>query len=138
MTLHACVRCAGLAVMALAGCLPATAQQARDPTVPPVTTGVVADTAAVGVEGMTVLVRDGRHYLVVGTRLYAPGDQVGAFKVDRISETEVWLRDASKLIKVPRYSGVVRKSLPPLPGCAPVSSESSIQTEAAPCEDSPP
>lgn len=138
MTLHACVRCAGLAVMALAGCLPATAQQTRDPTVPPVTTGVVADTAAVGVEGMTVLVRDGRHYLVVGTRLYAPGDQVGAFKVDRISETEVWLRDASKLIKVPRYSGVVRKSLPPLPGCAPVSSESPTQTEATPCEDSPP
>jgi hypothetical protein len=127
-----------MAVMALAGCLPATAQQTRDPTVAPVTTGVVADTASVGVEGMTVLVRDGRHYLVVGTRLYAPGDQIGAFKVDRISETEVWLRDATKLIKVPRYSGVVRKSLPPLPGCAPLSTETSNQPEVAPCEDSPP
>jgi hypothetical protein len=138
MTLHAGIRFAGMAVMALAGGLPAMAQPVRDPTVAPVTNAVAADTAAVGVEGMTVLVRDGRHYLVVGTRLYAPGDQVGAFKVERISETEVWLRDATKLIKVPRYSGVVRKSLPPSPGCAPVSPETSSQTEVAPCEDSPP
>jgi hypothetical protein len=122
---------------------PAVAQDARDPTVaPPETSSAPASGSAfaspVGVEGMTVLMRDDKAYLVIGTRLYAPGDKVGAFSVDRITETQVWFRDATKLIKVPRFAGIERKSLPPEPQCEPASLDPNTPTTVAPCEDTPP
>jgi hypothetical protein len=119
--------------------LPAVAQGARDPTVaPPETSSATATATPVGVEGMTVMVRDDKPYLVVGTRLYGPGDKVGAFSVERITETQVWLRDATKLIKVPRFAGIERKSLPPEPQCEPTPPDPNTPTTVAPCEDTPP
>ena len=121
------------------GGLSAMAQDGRDPMVaPPDPRSSATAASPVGAEGMTVMMRDDKAFLVVGTRLYAPGDKVGAFRVERITETQVWLRDDSKLIKVPRFAGIERKSLPAQPQCEPAPSDPNTQTTVAPCEDSPP
>ena len=67
---------AGLALL-LTG-LPLAAQDARDPTVAPAETGAMTGQLPKAVEGMSVLVRGDQSFLVVGTRLYAPGDTVGS------------------------------------------------------------
>jgi hypothetical protein len=94
------------------------AQEAsRDPTVAPAENGATTASPA-GVEGMTVLVRDEKTYLVVASRLYAPGDKVGNLRVERITEKEVWFHDGSALIKVPRFARIERKSIIAKPLCA--------------------
>ena len=107
--------------LALFMSLPVNAQDLRDPTMPPPESGAgPAGTVAspLGVDGMTVIVRNGKSYLVVGTRLYAPGQKVGQLRVERITETEVWLRDGKELRKVPRFSGIQRRVAAALPACA--------------------
>ena len=82
---------------------------------------------------MTVIVRNGHPYLVVGTRLYAQGQKLGQARIERISETEVWLREGGVLRKVPRFSGIQRRTVAPvavLPECAASSQTSS---PVAPC-----
>jgi hypothetical protein len=67
-----------------------------------------------------VIVREGQPYLVVGTRLYAQGQMLGAVRVERITETEVWLRDGKTLHKKPIFAGISRTvtgAPPPLPEC---------------------
>jgi hypothetical protein len=92
----------------------AQAQSLRDPTIAPVTessaaSGSVQAAAPVQSGGMAVLVRQGVPYLVVGTRLYAKGQKVGQARIERITETEVWLREAGVLRKVPVFSGIQRQ-----------------------------
>ena len=98
--------------LAFAGMVNAQAQE-RDPTVPPAEAGSVVPGAAAqgpwGTQGMAVVVRDGKPFLVVDTRLYAPGQKVGALRIERITETEVWLRDGTALRKVPRFGGIERR-----------------------------
>lgn len=110
--------------------LPVVAQDAsRDPTVAPGDTGATAQSPA-GVEGMTVLVRDERPYLVVGSRLYAPGDKVGNLRVERITEQEVWFHDGSALIKVPRFAGIARKTIVAKPQCSTPSAKAGSNLSA--------
>jgi hypothetical protein len=109
-----------LAGLALWVSLSVNAQDLRDPTMPPPESsagpaGTVA--SPLGVDGMTVIVRNGKSYLVVGTRLYAPGQKVGPLRVERITETEVWLRDGQELRKVPRFSGIQRRAVAAAPAC---------------------
>jgi len=108
----------GLASAGLLCTLSVTAQDGRDPTVAPGESAAVG-ASPMGVEGMTVLVRNGKPYLVVGTRLYAVGDKVGLMRVDRIAESEVWLHDGRALIKVPRFSGIERTVVHAKPVCVP-------------------
>jgi hypothetical protein len=70
---------------------------------------------------MSVLVRGEKSYLVVGTRLYAPGDKVGGMRVERITETEVWMNDGKALIKIARFPGITRKAIATKPLCTPAS-----------------
>ena len=95
----------------------AAQEASRDPTVAPAENGATTASPA-GVEGMTVLVRDEKTYLVVASRLYAPGDKVGNLRVERITEKEVWFHDGSALIKVPRFAGIERKSVIAKPLCS--------------------
>jgi len=155
----AVTRMPGLALILLMQALPLAAQQVRDPTVAPTETGSTV-LSPMGIEGMSVLVRDDKPYLVVGTRLYAPGDKVGNLRVERISETEVWLHDGTSLTKVPRFAGINRKTVVAKPLCggvAPTPSTGSAVARArkkskasqpavalnpspavAPCEDTQP
>lgn len=110
----------GVAMALLLNGFPVAAQEARDPTVEP------AETASGGplpkaVEGMSVLIRGDQSFLMVGTRLYAPGDTVGNLRVERITETEVWLHDGGAQIKVPRFAGITRKTIPAKPHCADIA-----------------
>lgn len=106
-----------IALLLLMNTAPAAAQQARDPTLPPTETGVATPSTG-GVEGMTVLIRDNKPYLMVGARLYAPGDTVGNLRVERIAEKEVWFHDGNALIKVPRFAGIERRSIVAKSACA--------------------
>ena len=124
---------AGVALVALLLGLPLAAQQGRDPTVAPsesTSTSASGVLVPKAVEGMSVLVRGDRSFLVVGTRLYGPGDTVGNLRVQRITETEVWLHDGNALIKVSRFAGIERRAIAAKPMCA--------GAQAAPCEDTPP
>lgn len=110
----------GLAPTLLLCALSVAAQDGRDPTVAPGESAAVGSTP-IGVEGMTVLVRDNKPYLVVGTRLYAVGEKVGMMRVDRITESEVWLHDGRALLKVPRFAGIERRAVATQPACANVA-----------------
>ena len=102
------------------------AQSLRDPTVAPTDAGQTSN----AVEGkstttqpgaMTIIVRSGRPFLVVGTRLYAQGQKIGQARIERISETGVWLREGGVLRKVPQFSGIQRSTVTPVsarPTCA--------------------
>ena len=110
---------ASLARMLLLGWLLAmplglvNAQSLRDPTLPPAAAGLAATGPGTSDEqaAMGVIVRDGRPYLVVGTRLYAQGQKLGPARIERISETEVWLREGGVLRKVPQFAGIQRRTV---------------------------
>jgi hypothetical protein len=90
------------------------AESLRDPTVAPVTesgstSGTAPAAALVQPGGIAVLVRQGVPYLVVGTRLYAKGQKVGQARIERISETEVWLRENGAIRKLPVFGGIQRQ-----------------------------
>ena len=116
------------------------AQTQRDPTLPPVEAGlpgasVTAKSPGIEPTAMTIIVRNGRPYLVVGTRLYAQGQKIGLARIERISETEVWLREGGVLRKVSQFSGIQRRAVTPVaaqPACA-VPSSSKASSPAAPC-----
>lgn len=90
----------------------------RDPTLPPASMGGDAtgdgSPSAVALplrlNGSNVVVRDGKPYLVVGSRLVAPGQSVENYQLERITETEIWLRDASGTTKVARFAGIQRQA----------------------------
>lgn len=112
----------------------AQAQGLRDPTLAPPEAGLASPQAvekSVLIEpgASAIIVREGRPYLVVGTRLYAPGQQLGPARIERISETEVWLREAGVLRKVPQFSGIERRAL--TPGAAPACIDSGAQETKA-------
>lgn len=91
----------------------ANAQGLRDPTLPPAEAGLDSNAPAgkelaVQPGSMTIIVRDGRPYLAVGTRLYAQGEKIGQTRVERITETEVWLREGAVLRKVSQFQGIER------------------------------
>ena len=124
------------ALTLLLGNLRAAAQEAlRDPTVAPTNNGTAPFSPA-GVEGMTVLVRDDKPFLMVGSRLYAPGDKVGNLRIQRITEKEIWFHDGTTLIKAPRFAGSERNVTAAKQPCT--ASAKSPKHTVAPCEDTQP
>lgn len=96
----------------------ANGQSLRDPTVSPIEAGLgnagpEAKSLSAEPGAMTVIVRNGRPHLVVGTRLYAEGQKLGRVRIERITETEVWLRDGGVLHKVSQFPGVQRRTAVP-------------------------
>lgn len=91
---------------------PVSAQPQRDPTQPPPSVvqpeSAAMATPSLDTRSLAVVVRGGVSHLVVGTRLYAVGQQVGAAKIERISETEVWLRESGTLTKHSLFAGIDR------------------------------
>lgn len=102
--------------------LPALAQSLRDPTQAPAAwqqagTGTVVSPGAGGRDGeqapgrMSILVVDGRPHLIQGTRLYAVGQMLGQARIERITETEVWLREGGELRKIDSFAGIRRSQV---------------------------
>jgi hypothetical protein len=103
-----------LALLALLAGSGAAAQQ-RDPTLPPAGTftqplapGEAAKPGVPEVDSAAVLVQAGKPYLVAGTRLYGVGQSIGPYKIERIGETEIWLRKGKELRKIQRFNGIER------------------------------
>jgi hypothetical protein len=91
---------------------------------------------------MTVIVRNGRPFVVVGTRLYAQGQKLGQARIERISETEIWLREGGVLHKLSQFPGIQRRAVAldaVKPVCAPSTSknnrEVSIHDSKSSCHD---
>jgi hypothetical protein len=141
----------GVMALLLLACS-AMAQEARDPTLAPpeasATPGELGKPAPAA--GMAVVVQDGKPHLVVGTRLVAVGQKVGNARIERITETEVWLREGKQLRKLQRFSGIQRSvAQDPLPCKAPATTTrirskpssataQSAAPPAAPCEGKQP
>ncbi len=133
-------------LLALAGT--AWAQEVRDPTVAPPEASAApgAPGQAAPAAGMAVVVQDGKPHLVVGTRLVAVGQKVGNARLERITETEIWLREGKQLRKLPRFNGIQRRvAQAPVPCKAPAvkprtrppassATSPSAVSPAAPCE----
>lgn len=120
------------------------AQTLRDPTLPPpVQPGLAGSTKKGGFAAsekgpLTIIVRDGRRYVVLGTRLYAQGQKFGEMHIERVTETEVWFRENGVVRKFSRFPDVQRRTVAPVkavPGCVTGSNESS---GSASCADVPP
>jgi len=93
------------------------AQALRDPTVAPAVVsspepGSASEATVLETGRVSVLLRDGVPYLVLGTRLYAVGQHIGRLTIERVTETEVWLREDGILRKVPVFAGVDRRAAP--------------------------
>lgn len=103
------------AALLLGASAPVLAQVLRDPTVPPLGGGsgpaTIRPRTSPG--SWPVIVVDGKAHVAVGTRLYAEGDMLGKARIERITETEVWLREGRELRKIQNYPGVRRSNLPP-------------------------
>ena len=135
------LRCAVRALVAwgLLASMVVHGQALRDPTMPPPEASALPGAAAAPAPGMAVVVQDGKPHLVVGTRLVAVGHKVGNAKLERITETEVWLREGKQLTKVPRFSGIQRSVAKPAVPCVAPSAKARtrskpVVTPAAPCE----
>lgn len=136
------------AVLAL--CAMTTQAQERDPTVAPpeVAPGSTVLPGAPGavMQGSNVIVRNGQPHLVVGTRLVAIGQKVGEARLERITETEIWLREGKQLRKLPRFAGIQRSparaneacKAKPAPRAKPArkaaSAPASAPTPVVPCD----
>jgi len=114
------------------------AQSLRDPTVPPADVrhdrgSAGASSTIVQPGSMAIVVRNGKSFLVLGTRLYAQGEKFGSATIERITETEVWLREGGVVRKVPQFSGIQRRTVTSAvkPTCAPRASKT--LSEAATC-----
>ncbi len=95
--------------------LPVAAQVTRDPTRPPLFSGTGGGASApqrAASAPWSLLYVDGKPHVVAGTRLYAEGQMLGAARIERITETEVWLREGGRLRKVAHYPSVRRRSVP--------------------------
>jgi hypothetical protein len=118
-----------LSLMGLAIAGSTCAQSLRDPTQAPADASPISATAggkSANAESaaMSVLVRDGRPFLVLGTRLYAPGQMLGQARIEKIGETEVLLREGGALRKVALFHGIERHVALPdqdKPACAAAS-----------------
>ncbi len=96
----------------MAACLGSAAPaiaQLRDPTEPARVHGATAATAHDPLEQFRpqhIVTVDGKRVLVWHGRRYAVGDRLEGARIERIDESEVWLRDSGGLRKLARYPGV--------------------------------
>ena len=97
---------------------PIAAQSLRDPTSPPpaavLNTSRVAETLLDMESGaFTIIVRNGLPHLLIGTLLYAQGEKIDQVLIERITETEIWLRERTVLHKKSLFPGVHRSAAAP-------------------------
>lgn len=99
------------------GCAPDVLAQTpgaplRDPTQPPAAltppAGVLRSLADTFKPEHLVTV-GGVRYVVWNSRRYAVGATIQGARIERISETEVWLRGSDGLRKIPVFSGIEKR-----------------------------
>lgn len=107
---------AAAAVLLAAHAKEVGAQAMRDPTVPPAAARAPAATpdAPGGVAAPPAapkhLVRiDGVPYVVEGTRRRGVGDLLGSARIERITETDVWVSEGGSVTRMPLHGNVVKQ-----------------------------
>lgn len=109
--------------------LPAAAQNApalRDPMVPPL--AIARPAANPGAADVApeppptpqqLLTIEGRRYVVDGRRRLGVGDALGGTRIERITDSAVWVRDGNTVTRLPFYGGVVKHTVVNAPPAAP-------------------
>jgi hypothetical protein len=135
------LRAFGLPLLWLVMCNASFAQDLRDPTQAPAESAVGGALGGAGNAtndpGVTVVSRDGQPYLVVGTRLVAVGQKVGSAKLERITETEIWFKEAGVVRKVPRFAGIQRSAVKEASACQPVKPRAKVSHKSSASATSP-
>lgn len=101
----------GIVVVLAAWHDPAAAQSVprRDPTQPPAAYGAQPGAARDPLEQFRpehVVTVDGQRFLMWHGRRYRLGDTIQGARIERIDETQVWLRGEGGLRKIPLFPGV--------------------------------
>ena len=105
------------AVLALAAGLSsmvAMAEPARDPTQPPAAYGAPAASNRPAAEAFRLehLVSvNGVRYLVWNSRRYQVGDSISGARIERISESAIWLRSEGSVRKLLLFPGIEKRPL---------------------------
>jgi hypothetical protein len=109
-----------LSVVLLPGAALAQPEGLRDPTVPPLVYSAKPGTVRNPIDSFRpehLVAVDGQRYLVWKGRRYGVGDSVQGARIERLDETEVWLRTDGGLRKLPLFAGVEKNppnsSVPP-------------------------
>ena len=97
----------------VSGTLAQTPQTARrDPTQPPAAFAAPVSSTRLPVDTFRpehLVTVAGVRYLVWNSRRYAVGETIQGARIERISETEVWLRGNDGLRKLPLFSGIEKR-----------------------------
>ena len=84
----------------------------RDPTQPPVVYSISSGERAAPksiLRPRYIVIVGGTRYLVWNSRRYAVGESIDGARIERISETEVWLRGTEGLQKLHLYPGIDKR-----------------------------
>lgn len=84
----------------------------RDPTQPPAALAPPAGALRSPIDTFRpehLVTVGGVRYVVWNSRRYAVGESIQGARIERISETEVWLRGSDGLRKMPLFSGIEKR-----------------------------
>ena len=84
----------------------------RDPTQPPPTFGAPGANTRLPIDMLRpeqLVTIDGVIYLIWNGRRYKTGDTIAGARIERVSESEVWLKSDGKLRKLPVFVGVEKR-----------------------------
>ena len=88
------------------------AQSPRDPTQPPAAYATPVGSARVPGDAFKpehLVTVNGVRYVVWNSRRYAVGEMIDGARIERISDSEIWLRGAGGLRKLPLFSGIEKR-----------------------------
>ena len=122
-----------LAVAMLSGAAAAQSTALRDPTEPPSIYFAKPGTARNPLDGFRpehMVAVDGQRYLVWKGRRYGVGDSVLGARIERLDESEVWLRSNGDLRKLNLFTGVEKN--PPHAGIEKSPSRAGAPKSSAP------
>lgn len=109
-----------LAMLIATAALPAAAQNAplRDPMVPPLSIarpaanpGVLDAASEPPPAPQQLLTVNGKRYVVDGRRRLGVGDALGGTRIERITDSAVWVRDGNTVTRLPFYGSVTKRTV---------------------------
>lgn len=110
-----------VALALVAAALPAAAQNAsalRDPMVPPLSIarpaanpGVLDAAPEPPPTPQQLLTVNGKRYVVDGRRRLGVGDALGGTRIERITDSAVWVRDGNTVTRLPFYGSVTKRTV---------------------------
>lgn len=102
-----------LAVAMLSGAAAAQSTALRDPTEPPAIFSAKPGSVRNPLDSFKpehLVTVEGQRYLVWKGRRYGVGDSVEGARIERLDETEVWMRSDGDVRKLPLFAGVEKKT----------------------------